>query len=124
MSLYFLKIGSNVYSTRLKTTNRVLKKTCMIGLTDRETAIHLESKLHCFEPGLGNNIQISEIDYTSPEFSKMMRLNNMALLIADGFKHHEDSIIFSGDLLDIELPIDDSNRAYLEMIYNKPPSPT
>ena len=116
MSLYFLTIGHTVYSTRLKTQARTHTKTCIVGLPDMQTATDLR---RCVESTVNKTetVQVLEMDYESPEFTSMLRLNNLALLITSDFEYNEKIVSLQGDLLDIELPVDDENRHYLDRIY-------
>ena len=113
MSLYLLTIGRTVYSTRVKTEARSMTKTCIVGMPDWQTAKKLSTHLMSVE----ENVQVSEVDYESAEFASMLRLNNLALLITSDFEFDDKIISFSGDLLDVELPIDDDHRKYLELVY-------
>lgn len=115
MSLYLLTIGRTVYSTRIKTDARSMTKTCIVGMPDRQTAINLST--HLMILSVEDNVHVSEVDYESAKFASMLRLNNLALLITSDYEFDDKIISFSGDLLDVELPIDDDHRKYLELLY-------
>lgn len=118
MSLYLLRKGNMVYSTRIKITKNVSSKTCLVGLVNKKEAVRLQSYITSVYKLFENELVVQEIDYKSIEFSTALRLNNLAILIASDFTIHDTDLHFNGDILNNEHDIDNDNRKYLNVIFD------
>ena len=115
MKLYLLGTGSRIYSTQICTKVTDITQTCLIGIPQKKVATDLYKQLYKHEPEL----HIIEIDDECAEFTTMMCLNNLAMLIANDCEivADESTFLFQGNVLNYESDIDDDHRLYLDVIY-------
>ena len=109
-----LKPNSMIYSCGLQVDKNGAHRTCLIGFKHSKTAQRVKIKL---ENATHEQIVVGLVDTEDIGFSTMVRLNNLAVLLAEKYTDDGDELGFTGHLDTTDYGIDEHNAAYLDIIY-------
>ena len=109
-----LKPNRMIYSCGLKADNRGTYRTCLIGFRFPKVAEGVKAKL---QNTIEEPVDIGMVDTEDTNFVTMVRLNNLAILIAETYTDEGDKLGFTGHLDTTDYGIDEDNAAYLDVIY-------
>jgi hypothetical protein len=115
MKLYLLGKGTRIFSTQIRTKVTDITQTCLIGIPQKKIANDIYRQLYKNEP----NLHILEIDNDCAQFTTMMCLNNLAMLVSEKCEidADESTFVFQGSVLNYKIDIDNDHRLYLDTIY-------
>jgi hypothetical protein len=109
-----LKPNRMIFSCGLQVDQQKIYKTCLIGFKSPMIAQNVRVKL---EDAIKEDITVGIVDTEDASFVTMVRLNNLAVLLAEKYTDEGSELGFVGNLDATDYGIDQDNATYLDVIY-------